>query len=293
MITVVISTYNRLELLREAVASVRAQTYREWELVVVDDASGDGTWEWLRGEADERVRVFRQEVNRERSAARNLGLEEARGELVMFLDDDDRLLPGALAALAGLLKRYPEAVAAVGARVKFRDGVYRVAIPHTPWVTCREIWPELVAAWGSVSGQNLYRTAVVREVGGYPLWLNVVEDRKMWLDVAVKGPVALTPEAVMEYRDHGASRVPANIRELRLGVFLPFLEGLPAGMAERGRRAREFGAAMEEAGESVWGWAKAFWTDPGLAVSPLTGPLFARGLAKAILSPVWRPRQLG
>jgi glycosyltransferase involved in cell wall biosynthesis len=275
------------------VGSVRAQTFPDWELVVVDDASGDGTWEWLEGEAGERVRVFRQEVNRERSAARNRGLAEARGELVMFLDDDDRLLPGALETLAGLMARYPEAVAGVGARIKFRDGVYRVRIPHTAWETCRVIWPELVAAWGSVSGQNVYRTAVVREVGGYPLWLNVVEDRKMWLDVAVKGPVALTPVAVMEYRDHGASRVPANIRELRLGVFLPFLETLPGGMAERGRRARAFGAAMEAAGDSVWGWARAFWTDPRLAVSPLTGPLFARGLGKAILSPVWRPRKLG
>lgn len=293
MITVVISTYNRVALLREAVASVRAQTYGEWELVVVDDASADGTWDWLRGEAGERVRVFRQEVNRERSAARNRGLAEARGELVMFLDDDDRLLPRALETLAGLMARYPEAVAGVGARIKFRDGVYRVRIPHTAWETCRVIWPELVAAWGSVSGQNVYRTEVVREVGGYPLWLNVVEDRKMWLDVAVKGPVALTPVAVMEYRDHGVSRVPENIRELRLGVFLPFLETLPEGMAERGRRARAFGAAMEDAGDSVWRWARAFWTDPRLVVSPLTGPLFARGVAKAILSPIWRPRKLG
>lgn len=293
MVSVVISTYNRRALLEEAVASVAAQTHGDWELVIVDDASSDDTWTWLSGLGDERIRVFRQMVNRERSAARNMGLAEARGAWVMFLDDDDRLLPGALRTLLGLAARYPAAVAAVGGRVKFREGVYRVTIPHTPWRTCREIWPELVAAWGSVSGQNLYRTEAVRAVGGYPEDLTIIEDRKMWLEVSLQGPVALTPETVMEYRDHGPSRVPANIRDLRLGVFQPFLDSLPAEKAARGRRAREFGEAMESAGESVRGYIRAFLIDPALAVSPLTGPLWLRGLAKSLLAPLWRPRRLG
>jgi len=280
-------------LLAEAVASVQAQTYADWEMIVVDDASTDDTWRWLEGLADGRIRAFRQEVNRERSAARNRGLAEARGEFIMFLDDDDRLLPGALETLVKLLTRYPEAVAAVGARWKFRDGVYRVRIPHTAWTTCRVVWPEMVAAWGSVSGQNVYRTEVVRRAGGYPEDLSVVEDRKMWLDVALLGPVAFTPVPVMEYRDHGPSRVPANIKELRLSVFLPFLDALPAEKAGRGRRARAFGASLEEAGDSVWRHIRTFCIAPSLAVSPLTGPLWLRSFAKALLAPFWRPRRLG
>jgi glycosyltransferase involved in cell wall biosynthesis len=293
MVSVVITTYNRRALLEEAMASVSAQTFEEWELIVVDDASTDDTWRWLKGLANERIRVFRQSVNKERSAARNRGLAEARGEYVLFLDDDDILLPNALHTLVGMFTRYPHAVAAVGARWKFRSGSYRVRIPHTAWTTCREIWPELVAAWGSVSGQNLYRTERVRTAGGYPENLAVCEDRKMWLDIALLGPVALTPIPVMEYRDHGPSRVPAQIKELRLGVFRPFLDALPADQRERGRRCRAFGAALEEAGDSPWRHWRAFLAAPALALSPLTGPLWLRSFAKALLSPVWRARQLG
>jgi len=292
MVSVVISTFNRRTLLDEAVASVVSQCYEDWEILVVDDASSDDTWEWVSGLGDDRIRRFRQAVNRERSAARNWGLTEARGELILFLDDDDRLVPGALRELVDLLAAYPEAVAAVGGRIKFRDGIYRVKIPHTPWRTCREIWPELTAAWGSVSGQNLYRTSVVREVGGYPENIVIVEDRKMWLDVAMLGPVALTPNYVMEYRDHGVSRVPANIKELRLSVLMPFLDSLSGEKAIRGRRARDFGVSLENAGESVWQHLITFLVDPKLAVSPLTGPLWLRGLGKALLAPFWRPRPL-
>lgn len=293
MVSVVISTYNRRALLEEALASVMAQTFGDWEMLIVDDASSDGTWEWLAGLSDERIRVFRQGENRERSAARNRGLAAARGEWVMFLDDDDRLLPGALRALGEVLSRYPEAIAAVGGRVKFRDGVYRVRIPHTPWTTCREIWPELIAAWGSVSGQNLYRTSVVRAVGGYPENMTIVEDRKMWLDVALLGPVALTPVYVMEYRDHGTSRVPGNIKELRLSVFQPFLDSLSGDQLARGRRARAFGASMESAEGSVWRYLCTMMIEPRLAASPLTGPLWWRGLIKALIAPLWRPKRLG
>lgn len=96
-----------------------------------------GTWHWLSALEYQVIHPLRQPVNRERSAARNRGLAAARGECVVFPDDDDRLLPGALQGLVDLLTRYPQAVAAAGRRVKFRDGGYRYAIPHSAWTTCR------------------------------------------------------------------------------------------------------------------------------------------------------------
>src|SRR5437016_5583373 len=86
LVTVVIPTRNRLRYLEEAIESVRRQTYPNWELVVVDDASEDGTWEWLQMLVDPRIHALRQPQHRERSAARNRGLAEARGEYVLFLD---------------------------------------------------------------------------------------------------------------------------------------------------------------------------------------------------------------
>jgi len=100
-VSVVIATRNRSALLAEAVRSVLAQTGVRWELLVVDDASTDGTWAYLEALRGPSVRGLRLEIHGERSAARNLGLAEARAPYVMFLDDDDLLRKGALQVLCG------------------------------------------------------------------------------------------------------------------------------------------------------------------------------------------------
>ena len=113
-ISVVIPTSNRRAMLAEAINSVQAQTNARWELIVVDDASTDDTWSFLSGLRDTRIRCFRQEKKYERSAARNLGLANARSEFIMFLDDDDLLWPGTLSVLKGALEKHPDTVAAMG-----------------------------------------------------------------------------------------------------------------------------------------------------------------------------------
>src|SRR5438876_3252 len=95
-VSVVIATRNRRALLAEAIATVFDQTFADWELLVVDDCSSDDTPRYLAGLDDTRIRIFRQTVPLERSAARNRGLREARGKFIMFLDDDDLLRPAAL-----------------------------------------------------------------------------------------------------------------------------------------------------------------------------------------------------
>ncbi|HEV3245155.1 MAG TPA: glycosyltransferase family 2 protein [Candidatus Paceibacterota bacterium] len=102
MISVVIPTYNRKAMLPRAVQSVLAQTYHELEVVVVDDASTDGT-EALFAHADPRVRYERLARNSGVHAARNRGLEIANGEFISFLDSDDELSPEALEKGLGAL----------------------------------------------------------------------------------------------------------------------------------------------------------------------------------------------
>jgi GT2 family glycosyltransferase len=103
LVSVIVPTRNRSELLGEAVSSVLAQEGVDLELIVVDDASSDATPSVLAGFGD-RIRVFRSERNIERGAARNLGAREARGCLLAFLDSDDVWRPDKLArqlSLAG------------------------------------------------------------------------------------------------------------------------------------------------------------------------------------------------
>ncbi len=105
-VTVVIPTYQRAHVLREAIDSVWAQTYQNIEIVVVDDGSTDGTREILAGYG-EQVRYIYQE-NRGQSAARNAGIRAAQGDLIAFLDSDDVWLPEKLALQVPLFDRDPE-----------------------------------------------------------------------------------------------------------------------------------------------------------------------------------------
>ena len=93
LVTVIILTRNRAGFLKGAVDSVLGQTYTTLELLIIDDASEDETPSIIDGFDDPRIRVLRNDLSRGIPAARNVGLREARGDLIAFLDDDDRFLP--------------------------------------------------------------------------------------------------------------------------------------------------------------------------------------------------------
>jgi glycosyltransferase involved in cell wall biosynthesis len=93
LVSVVMPTHNRAKLLEKAIRSVLSQTYKNLEIIVVDDASCDNTSETVKTIQDERVRYIRHETNKGGSAARNSGILLARGEYIAFLDDDDEWEP--------------------------------------------------------------------------------------------------------------------------------------------------------------------------------------------------------
>jgi glycosyltransferase involved in cell wall biosynthesis len=103
--SIVMPTYNRADTILRAIESVRAQGFSDWELIVVDDGSTDGTAERLAG-LDPRLRVIRQE-NRGVTAARNAGLAAVTGQLIGFLDSDDEWLPHHLALAAAFFEAFP------------------------------------------------------------------------------------------------------------------------------------------------------------------------------------------
>ena len=111
-VSVVIPTRNRAEWLPRAVAGVLAQTWTDFELLIVD-RSTDETPAVIARFADRRIRSFRHERNMGQSKALNTGIKHARGEYVAFLDDDDEWLPGKLAAQVALLDAAPPAVGLV------------------------------------------------------------------------------------------------------------------------------------------------------------------------------------
>ena len=97
VVSVVIPTYNRAPQLGRALRSVLSQTFQDWEVIVVDDASKDNSEEVVNSFHDPRIRYLRHETNQGGSAARNTGIRAATGEYVGFLDSDDEWLPEKLA----------------------------------------------------------------------------------------------------------------------------------------------------------------------------------------------------
>ncbi|MDD1679226.1 MAG: glycosyltransferase, partial [Methanomicrobiales archaeon] len=100
-VSVVIATYNRAALLGETIESVLKQRFRDFEIIVVDDGSTDGTQEVLKTYGD-KIRCFHQE-NRGPSAARNLGIRQARGRWIAIQDSDDLCAPDHLEVLFGFV----------------------------------------------------------------------------------------------------------------------------------------------------------------------------------------------
>jgi glycosyltransferase involved in cell wall biosynthesis len=123
LVSVVLPTRDRRDLLARAIESVQKQTYRNWELLIVDDGSIDGTAEFLAGLADERLRCFRHH-GAGVCAARNVALAQARGDLIAYLDDDNMMHPAWLKAVVWGFEQRPEANVLYGAYVV--DDAWRI-----------------------------------------------------------------------------------------------------------------------------------------------------------------------
>src|ERR1700732_2233431 len=110
-VSVIIPVFNAARTIEQAIASVRAQTFTDFEMVAVDDGSIDGSIEILRRYGDA-VKILQQQKNRGPSAARNLGIANSSGEYLGFLDADDWWKPELLARMVAPLERDPECVMA-------------------------------------------------------------------------------------------------------------------------------------------------------------------------------------
>lgn len=127
LVSVVVPTHNRLSLLSGTVRSVQAQTHAHWELLIVDDGSSDGTEQWVLSQQqdDPRIRLIERDTHRANAhgaqVCRNLGLQMAHGEAVLFLDSDDLLAPDCLRRRLALLDAEPSIDAVVGQGLHFHD----------------------------------------------------------------------------------------------------------------------------------------------------------------------------
>jgi glycosyltransferase involved in cell wall biosynthesis len=187
LISVIMPCYNQARFLPDAVASLQAQVYPHWECIIVNDGSSDDTAQVgaRLAAVDSRVRLISQK-NRGPSAARNRGLDEARGQLVHFLDGDDYILPGMYEKMTEVFQTRSD-VAAVYSGFQFVTAE-RAVLKSFP------VLPESAHVFHDLLERNpwpchaiMVRKATVDSVGRFDEALKGPEDWDLWLRVASTG----------------------------------------------------------------------------------------------------------
>jgi glycosyltransferase involved in cell wall biosynthesis len=185
-VSVIIPTYNRLPKVREAIDSVLKQTYRDFELWVVDDGSTDGTGQALEVLGN-KIKYVSQ-ANRGVSAARNLGLRVSRGKYVAYLDSDDLWEPRKLEIQLRCMEANPQFPLCYTDEIWIRKGVRvnprKKHAKYSGWIFERCL-PLCIISPSSA----LMKRALFREIEGFDENLPVCEDYDFWLRVTCRYPV--------------------------------------------------------------------------------------------------------
>ena len=166
-VSVVIPTHNRSDLLPRAIRSVFAQTFQDWEVIVVDDGSTDDTAAVVRSFRDERVRYVKLERNSGPSRARNVGIDGARGRYLAFLDSDDEYLPHKLETQLRQFQTNPYKLARLGVVLGHR----RVQGGQSASARARRLRPLRGDVRPAVFGAG--RSSAIGTAPGRPCWCAV------------------------------------------------------------------------------------------------------------------------
>lgn len=222
MISVIIPLYNKKDSIATALDSVLAQTYQDFEIVVVDDGSTDDGAAVVEQYADPRIRLIRQ-ANAGVSAARNRGIAEANGEYVAFLDADDEWMPEFLAEIVALQKEFPDCKAQATTYVQCQNSEKRnIVLNRLPFSGEHGVLTNYfeVATHSNPpiwTGAVCIERALLQDLGGFPLGIKSGEDLLTWARIATRTHWAysLNPYAIFNMEGYNKNerpkRIPADI----------------------------------------------------------------------------------
>jgi glycosyltransferase involved in cell wall biosynthesis len=202
-VSVIIPTYNRAELIHESLDSVFFQTFRDYEVIVVDDGSTDNTAEVLRPLAEQgKLRYIRQS-NQGASAARNRGIAEARGNFIAFLDSDDLFDPAKLELQVKYYQAHPEMGLVHSGFTKFDNNGNDLGYRDTSWFS-GDIYPRILLYWTTLMTMDTVVVAknVFDSVGLFDSNLVYGEDLDMWRRIARKYPFGFINRSLARIRVH-------------------------------------------------------------------------------------------
>lgn len=219
-VSVIMPTYNCGRFIAESIRSVLAQTYTNWELIIVDDCSTDNTKEIVRGFDDARIRFLQNEQNEGAAVTRNKALRAAKGQYIAFLDSDDLWAPDKLARQIAFMEQHgyaftyheyieiDEASEPLGIYVSGKKHVR----PFDMYCCC---WPGCLSV--------MYDTKVIGLIQIPDIKKN--NDSAMWLQAIQKADCYLLPENLAQYRRRTGSITPTSVWKKIAWHYILFRKG--------------------------------------------------------------------
>lgn len=202
MVSVLMSVYNGERYLRESVESILNQTFTDFEFLIIDDGSKDGSREVIRSYSDLRIRLVQNERNMGLTCSLNKGLKLARGEYIARQDSDDVSSHDRLEKQVYWLNRHPKVVL-VSSNVQFIDSEGRYLGQSR-----RTGDPDLVAwyllFYNHVAGHSvvMFRQKTVMDLGGYSESYHYAQDHELWLRLVEAGDIVVLPDILLQWRQH-------------------------------------------------------------------------------------------
>ncbi len=204
-VSVIIPTYNGARFLREAIDSVLAQTYEDYEIIVVDDGSTDDTATILHRYGDRIIPVHQS--NQKLSAARNNGVAASKGKYIAFLDSDDQFLPDKLQLQARILDENPEVGLVASGFEQIDEAGQAISTIH-PWLYFPSVSLESILFYGlAPPSAVMMRRDWFERVGGFDPAFFYTEDMDFWYRLALSEcPMAWSPSVLLRYRIHALNK---------------------------------------------------------------------------------------
>lgn len=217
-VSVIVTTFNRVALLAETVASILAQSYTDFELIIVDNMSEDGTAEYVTALSDPRIRYFRNPNHGVIAANRNFGIRQAKGRYIAFCDDDDLWLPQKLEQQLALLEQHPEVAMCYTHAESFIGDTVLSARMNRRDVRGNHYF-QLLRGNFFPNSSVLIRSEVFRELGLLSEDPQLREDYEMWLRIAKCYRLQGLDASLVRYRVHpsnaAGNRAAETLRAIR------------------------------------------------------------------------------
>lgn len=208
-VSVIIPTYNRAQFLGETIQSVLDQTYTDYEIIIVDDGSTDNTRDVIAQFDTPKLRYIYQE-NQGVSAARNNGIQQARGEYIAFLDSDDVFLPQRLEKCINYLQQHPSVGLVHTGYIHIDEKNNPIGEVQIPPVSGHSYRLMLVEMYMLIP---VIRHDVLKNSGGFDTNLRLGEDPDLWTRIARQYEFGVIPECLSKIRIH-ANNTPQPLDQL-------------------------------------------------------------------------------